>query len=327
MKEEKVVKKFTAELLQKRNVVMVGLGTKKVGGVDTGKVAMVVGVKQKLPLSELAAEDVVPTQIKGLVTDVIEVGEIKLLSDSLDRTGKWRPAPGGVSIGHYQITAGTLGRLVHKNGEPMILSNNHVLANVNEAQIGDPILQPGAYDGGTVDKDEIAKLQNFIEIQILGPSSCSVANAVVNIGNFLARLFWRETRLMAFAGLEGNLVDCAIAKPNQDKDVTDTILEIDGATGEVEPQVGMAVKKSGRSSGITHDQINQVNVTANVNVGEGRMALFTDQFAMGAMSEAGDSGSIILSEDNKCVGLLFAGSDTITIANRYSNVKAKLGLD
>lgn len=60
MNTEEVVKKFTAELLRKKNVVMVGLGTKQVGGIDTGKVALVVGVKQKLPLSELAAEDIVP---------------------------------------------------------------------------------------------------------------------------------------------------------------------------------------------------------------------------------------------------------------------------
>jgi V8-like Glu-specific endopeptidase len=57
------------------------------------------------------------------------------------------------------------------------------------------------------------------------------------------------------------------------------------------------------------------------------MALFTDQCAIGAMSQPGDSGSIVLSEDNKCVGLLFAGSETVTMANRYSNVKVKLGLD
>ena len=327
MNTEEVVKKFTAELLRKKNVVMVGLGTKQVGGIDTGKVALVVGVKQKLPLSELAAEDIVPPQIKGLVTDVIEVGEIKLLNDSPDRTKRWRPAPGGVSIGHYQVTAGTLGCLVYKNGEPLILSNNHVLANVNEAQIGDPILQPGAYDGGTVEEDELAKLYNFVEIKILGPSPCSVAKAIVNIGNFLARLLGRETRLIAFAGLEGNLVDCAIAKPNKDGDVDNTILEVDGISGELEPEVGMRVKKSGRTSGLTHGQVKQVGVTANVNVGKGRMALFTDQCAMGAMSQPGDSGSIILSEDNKCVGLLFAGSDIITIANKYSNVKAKLGLD
>jgi len=60
MNTEEVVKKFTAELLRKKHVVMVGLGTKQVGGIDTGKVALVVGVKQKLPLSELAAEDIVP---------------------------------------------------------------------------------------------------------------------------------------------------------------------------------------------------------------------------------------------------------------------------
>jgi hypothetical protein len=327
MKPEKVVKKFTAELLRKKNVVMVGLGTKRVGGIDTGQVALVVGVKQKLPLSKLAAEDVVPPQIKGLVTDVIEVGEIKLLNESPDRKKRWRPAPAGVSIGHYQVTAGTLGCLVYKNGQPLILSNNHVLANVNQAKIGDPILQPGAYDGGTVDKDVLAHLYNFVEIKIPGPSPCPIAKTIVNMCNFLAQLFGRETRLMAFAGLEGNLVDCALAKPNKDGDVDNTILEVNGFSGEVEPEVGMRVKKSGRTSGLTHGQVTQVGVTVNVNVGKDRMALFTDQCAIGAMSQPGDSGSIVLSEDNKCVGLLFAGSETVTMANRYSNVKVKLGLD
>jgi len=68
-------------------------------------------------------------------------------------------------------------------------------------------------------------------------------------------------------------------------------------------------------------------LTVNVNMGEGRSALFEDQFATGPMSEPGDSGSVILTEDNWCVRLLFAGSNLITMANRYSNVKAKLNLD
>ncbi|GAH76994.1 unnamed protein product [marine sediment metagenome] len=70
-----------------------------------------------------------------------------------------------------------------------------------------------------------------------------------------------------------------------------------------------------------------MGVTANVQVGEGKIAMFTDQFAMGAMSEPGDSGSVILTEDNKPTGLLFAGSDMLTLANRWTNVKKKLGLD
>lgn len=327
MKPEKILKKFTLGILQKRNVVTVGLGNKQVGGNDTGRMALVVGVKQKLPLSLLATEDVIPAQVKGLDTDVIEVGEIKLLNQEPDRKKKWRPAPGGVSIGHYQITAGTLGCLVYKDRRPMILSNNHVLANLNEAQIADPILQPGAYDGGTPLDSEIAKLWEFIEIKILGPSNCSIAKAIANIINFWARLFSRRTRLIPVIGFETNLVDCAIAKPNQDGDIKSTILGVGSIIGEAEAVVGMKVKKSGRSSGLTYGEIKQVNVTANVNVGDSRMALFTDQFAMGAMSEPGDSGSVILTEDNRCVGLLFAGSETITLANRWTNVKTKLSLD
>ncbi|MBA7520285.1 hypothetical protein ES705_12378 [subsurface metagenome] len=326
MEPERIVKKFSAELLRKRGVVTVGLGTKVVGGVDTGETALVVGVKQKLALSRLAPEDVVPFVVNDLITDVIEVGEIKLLKEEPDRTKKWRPAPGGVSIGHKDITAGTLGRLVRKNGELMILSNNHVLANINQAQIGDFILQPGPFDGGTVG-NEIARLHEFVEIKMLGFSQCPVSGAIASVFNFIARLLGRKTRITAVAGLEGNLVDCAIAKPYRDEDVVDTILEVGVISDEVEPEVGMEVKKSGRTSGLTHGQINQVNVSANVNMGDDRLAIFMDQFAMGAISEPGDSGSIILDEGNRAVGLLFAGSDAITLANKASNVRKGLGLD
>ena len=147
MEPEKIVKKFSGELLRKSGVVTVGLGTKVVGGFDTGKTALVVGVRQKLPLSQLAPKDVVPREIKGLVTDVIQSGEVKVQNGELDRTKKWRPAPGGVSIGHRDVTAGTLGCLVYKKGVPKVLSNNHVLGNMNKAVKDDPVYQPGVYDG------------------------------------------------------------------------------------------------------------------------------------------------------------------------------------
>ncbi len=57
-----------------------------------------------------------------------------------------------------------------------ILSNNHVLANSNTAAIGDPILQPGSHDGGTLTNDHIADLADFIPISIAGlPSECNIA--------------------------------------------------------------------------------------------------------------------------------------------------------
>src|SRR3990172_7884567 len=99
------------------------------GDTPTKELAVVVSVKQKLPMSQLVAADMVPKTLGGVKTDVIETGEIVAFQDPKQ---KMRPARPGVSIGHYQITAGTLGCLVSKNGQTFILSNNHVLADSNK---------------------------------------------------------------------------------------------------------------------------------------------------------------------------------------------------
>lgn len=250
-------------------------------------------------------------------------------TDLIDRTKKLRPTPGGCSIGHYQITAGTLGCWVKKAGKWMILSNNHVLANCNEAEIGDPILQPGVYDGGELDKDELAKLYDFVEISMLEPSLCPVAGVIVRAINFLYRVFLRKTRFTAYVPSEPNLVDCAIAKPNSKDDVLNEILECESPVGVTEPLIGMKVKKSGRTTGLTHGEISQIDVVVSVDIGDGKTALFIDQFAIEGegISAGGDSGSVILSEGGGfCVGLLFAGSENITLANRFSNVMEALGV-
>jgi hypothetical protein len=79
MDAKQLIKKHSSELFKKQGVVIVGRGNKRVNGKDTGKPAIVVGVKKKLPLAELAVEDVVPRQVGGLDVDVIEVGEIRFL--------------------------------------------------------------------------------------------------------------------------------------------------------------------------------------------------------------------------------------------------------
>ena len=94
----------------------------------------------------------------------------------------------------------------------------------------------------------------------------------------------------------------------------------------VEGELGMAIKKSGRTTGLTSGEITQVDVTVNVQYGGNRMALFTDQLMAGAMSQGGDSGSAVLTENNKLTGLLFAGSDTTTVINRIENVFTALGV-
>jgi S1-C subfamily serine protease len=89
----------------------------------------------------------------------------------------------------------------------------------------------------------------------------------------------------------------------------------------------MKVKKSGRTTGLTHGIIEQVDVTVRVNFGAGKTALFRDQLLAGAMSQGGDSGSAVLNEKNELVGLLFAGSSNTTIFNRIQNVMELLDVE
>ncbi|MBL8145770.1 MAG: hypothetical protein JNL34_05230, partial [Anaerolineae bacterium] len=159
---------FEHTLLAKQNVVGVAVGYKESNGVTTDEVAVVVLVEQKKPIAALSAEDAIPRELDGLRTDVVEVGYLRALQTPKDR---YRPTiPSGVSIGHFKVTAGTLGTIVkdRTTSELFILSNNHVLANCNDAVPGDAILQPGAIDGGQNPGDVVAKLERFVKLSYIG---------------------------------------------------------------------------------------------------------------------------------------------------------------
>jgi len=65
----------------------------------------------------------------------------------------------------------------------------------------------------------------------------------------------------------------------------------------------------------------------DVQYGGGRIARFTDQLLAGPMSQGGDSGSAVLDQGNRLVGLLFAGSDNSTIVNQIQHVFDALDLE
>jgi hypothetical protein len=313
------------QLLGKANVVATGIGYKTTEGKKTDDISLICSVKEKLPRASLSLQDMVPAKINGISTDIVETGIIRVRQL---RTEKHRPAPGGVSIGHRNITAGTLGCLVKKNGQTYILSNNHVLANSNDAQPGDAILQPGPHDGGRYPDDHIATLAEFVPISLGDqPSECPTASGIVDFMNKIGELIKSDTRMKAVsAQADDNLVDAAIALPLNDQDVSAEILEVGTVNAQATGVLGMAIKKSGRTTGLTSGEILQVDVTVNVQYGAGRIARFTNQLLAGAMSQGGDSGSAVLDENNNLVGLLFAGSDTSTIINRIENVFSALGL-
>ena len=319
---QKALKKKRKKLLRK-NIEAVGIGYKVKNGKQTCELAVICSVRKKLPVEEIFLKDLIPREIKGVKTDVIEVGIIKAL-----HTERHRPAPGGVSIGHVLISAGTLGCVVKKDSVRHILSNNHVLACSNEAKIGDSILQPGSHDSGKFPEDHIANLVDFVPINFSDiPSECPVSGVFTMVINGILWICRSKTRLQSVIQTEGNLVDAAIAQPLNGEDISDETMEIGKITGAKSAILGMKIQKSGRTTGLTQGEITQVDVSVNVQYGEDKVAQFDDQLMAGAMSAGGDSGSAVLTEDNELCGLLFAGSDQITLCNRIENVFELLSVD
>src|SRR3989442_4590563 len=207
---------YEGAIFARANVVEVAIGNKMIRGRETDERCIVVFVEAKKPEAQLRHWDVVQKAFGNVRTDIVETGRFHALRSEqaidLERTKRTRPAPGGVSIGHVQITAGTLGVLARRNGRPVILSNNHVLANQNAGRVGDPILQPGSADGGRL-QDTIARLVDFVPIQFQEREPGPIAP-------FLARLFWPLLRaagwgLKRLPSGQSNLVDAAVAQPLQ----------------------------------------------------------------------------------------------------------------
>lgn len=333
MSLKEIKERNKTDLMSYPNVVGVGVSLKRVGGSVTEDECVCVFVKKKVPLEFLSEEDVIPTTIEGVLTDVIESGAFKALQERTDRI---RPVVGGISVGHPNVTAGTLGMVASRpvDGstaiEVLFISNNHVLADSNDAAIDDPLIQPGAFDGGEVLTDRIGFLQNFIPINFDGAGASgglarTLANFLLTIIN---TLFGSDLRLCDDEEPgEVNLVDAAVGKFDDAFQASPEILDVGIPTGIAEASVNMAVKKSGRTTELTEGTVIATDVTARVNYNEGKIALFEDQIAADLEADGGDSGSIVLDDLNRVVGLGFAAGQGVFISNRIQNVFSLLDVE
>lgn len=335
MEIKQVIEKSRVYLLSLPNVVGVGEGFKIVDGENTGERCIVVSVSKKLPMIQLNVNELIPSMVIDVITDVVETGEFR--SINIDRQGRIRPAPGGVSVGHYLVTAGTIGLpMVNKPVQvskqlmkltPMILSNNHVLANCGDSYLGDPIYQPGSYDGGT-DVDTIAELYEAVPLKFIDQSDCGVASGVASTLNRIAKAFGRKSRFKTFVDTQFNKVDAAIAKVIDPEMVADYVLEIGKPFGQINKQydlLGKRVQKYGRTTGLMDGVVTQVNASLQVNYSRGvypKIAMFEGQIISEKIGEPGDSGSSVFLEGDPPIlcGLLFAGSDSATVFNHIEDV-------
>jgi hypothetical protein len=93
-----------------------------------------------------------------------------------------------------------------------------------------------------------------------------------------------------------------------------------------------AVKKHGRTTGLTRGTVTGINATVLIRYDKGS-ARFVKQIVIkglngSAFSAGGDSGSLIVTDDaqNAPVALLFAGSSSSTIGNPIQDVLGAFGV-
>jgi hypothetical protein len=74
---QEVARHYQNQLMGKPNVVGVGVGQIQRGGQTTGQIGVVVMVEEKLPLTQLKADEVVPRELDGVPVDVQQIGKLR----------------------------------------------------------------------------------------------------------------------------------------------------------------------------------------------------------------------------------------------------------
>jgi hypothetical protein len=293
--------------LDQPGVTAVDVGYKYVGGVRTDEIAIRVHVAKKSGSVPKAQR--VPTEIDGVVTDVLErTYELQVASEQVTATplaidsGHYSPLVGGISIGPSRavggfIFAGTLGAIVTDNGTGAraALTNFHVACVDSGWHVGDRQVQPSRIEGGVVPTDEFG--------QIL--------------------------RATLSSDVDGSVIQLDSGRTSQG-----SVADIGPIRGSAAAVLGSAVRKRGRTTGLTHGTVDGLAASVTLNYGDGigsrtltnQITIATDTSQNPLFSDHGDSGSVVVDGTGHVVGLLFAGGGTTTFANPIASVLSELNV-
>lgn len=314
----------TAELMQLPGVVGVGIGLKEIGGELTDQICFRVYVWEKKTPGEVPAEHRVPGQVQGFPTDVLKVYNVAPSQGfvELRELSEHRPLKGGVALStqimsekHHEY--GTLGWFATKSdGSTVVLTNAHVLW---------PDLWNGMKPVVLTDPDKLAQPiydktccceYHVIGQRIIGIKNDDVDCAIGSLEKEIPTLIIgnRSTlRTLRVDGKDIAAVGDPVRKIGARSGYTEgTVIDIGGAAGAVALPGG----------GTTPVRLNQIiiwPVTTNVT--------YMDEHWGGqpAFMNEGDSGSVLIDDQNKIIGLLFssdpkAPNRTIGIANHIEKV-------
>jgi hypothetical protein len=286
-----------------RNIVGMAFGRRAAHGQTSDDPALVVYVMRKLPKTFLPPSRLLPSRVyfggDCIEVDIVETGPIYPLAF----TARERPATAGISIGNAnEASAGTFGAVVIDNTDrsPCILSNNHVLARQNAAALGEVIVQPGVFDGGSSPADDIATLKRFVTINATGNTvDCAIAQITGGLGertaidqvhnNIIATASADHPAIgLLFAGSCGRTIMNPIANVLSALNVSFP----NGPNAIATADIDMAVEKVGRTTEYTTSSVTEIDATVTIPYDFGN-ATFDSQITTAWMSDPGDSGSVV----------------------------------
>lgn len=356
----------------------------KDGTVREDTVALRVHVVRKRHEDDLEKRELFPKKHGGFPVDVIEVayevsagpgsgghvedGEDGEGGEGVDPRARLTPLQGGISVGNPRVTAGTLGAIVwdREEGWPGLLSNWHVLAG-NEAftggcnhtpSAGEPFyhaagaappvtgLEPFYHAAGLQPFYHATGIQPFYHPASGGrpfPQAAAVGEPIYQPGRFDGGTAADTVAMLERAVLDRH-VDAAVARLTGARAYSATVHGIGPLAGVTAPRLGLRVRKSGRSSGVTVGRIDGLSLSTSIEWGTERH-YFSDQIHIVPLdpwpkgryddvSEGGDSGAVWVAEDSgAAVGLHFAGDaggvteNEHALANPMSRVLDALDVD
>jgi hypothetical protein len=270
-----------------------------------GEFSLAVRVKRRLPQLEVLLQRI--AALANNEVNFLETGDIRPFNGAPDvqqLQSVCRPLIIGCSVAHVTSTAGTLGLIaLHtKTNRMVFISASHVLAHSGKAAVGDAITQPGKADGGTV---AVGALLDFAPLKTAG----------------------------------SNFVDAAMAVPGPGIDLVPGQIPGIGAVtiapaGMLLPK--MNVSKLGRTSGLTRGVVTATEFDHCVVMSEVGNLTYDGQIEITGVddpfSREGDSGSLVVTEHNEAVGMVFCGNESandnrgLTYANPLPKVMDALNL-
>ena len=212
---------------------------------------------------------------------------------------------GGISIGIQNETTGTIGYIFRDpmSREFLILTAGHVLNNWGGAR-STYVCQPGDIDCRALS---------------LTPTQYLVGD-VVRV----------DPQTLSFSSSNPPLykVDAGVARLRNPNTLQLKIMEC-GAVKEIgTAQEEMIVRKVGRTTGLTFGKVTDIRssyiITNPANSNE--IAILSDQILTTSMSKEGDSGSVLLDEWNRVIGLLCAGGDDKSVFTPIHEVMNALNI-